>query len=137
MSAVKGTHYTLYEAGTLLDPGEWAGKVLVSYDKYEAAGLASGSTIHMGLLPAGARVLPISMIVNDALGTDTTLAVGDGTTADKFLSATSTAAAGQIPFDGIDALGEPLSEQVPIVVTVGGGAATGTIKVWVFYTLSG
>lgn len=140
MSDKKGVNYTLFDGGTLLDPGAWAGKILVAYDKFTANALSSGSTITVARVPASARILPISTVMFEALGTGVTLSVGDGTTANKFCSATAADSAGSFTFDAIAGLGDPLSDVTDIVLTTGGAATTGSdkiIKVWVFYTLSG
>jgi hypothetical protein len=136
MSAVKGTHYTLYDAGTLLDPGEWGGGILVSYDKYEASALTTGSTISMCVIPAGARILPESRLMTDDLGTGVTIAVGDGDDTDEYLTATSVAAASNTTFNVLDNLGEPITAAETMTLTTAGGNITGTIKLWVYYTLN-
>jgi hypothetical protein len=135
MSAVKGVNYTLFAAGTILDPGAWGSRVQLMYDEYEASGLTAASTITVGVLPAGARLLPQSMIMTDALGTARTLALGDGTTANKFMAATSVAAAGSVWLTAIDQLGVRLAASTNMVLTIAGGTGTGTIKSFIFYAL--
>lgn len=135
MAEFKGVNYTLFAAGTILDPGNWGSRVQMMYDTYEASSLGTGSTIKMGVLPAGARILPQSMVMTDALGTGVTLAVGDGTTATKFMAATSFASAGSVGFTAIDNLGVRLAADTNIVITTGGGAATGTIKLFLLYVI--
>jgi hypothetical protein len=85
-------------------------------------------------VPKGAKILG-GKLYFDALGVSTTLAVGDGTTADKYLSATDTSTAGSAEFDKIDNLFKALSATENITLTLAGGAATGTIKLMVMYVL--
>jgi len=135
MSAVKGVNYTLYAAGTILDPGAWGSRVQLMYDEYEAEGLTTASTITVGVLPAGARLLPNSIIMHDALGTSRTLALGDGTTANKFMAATAAASAGKLWLTAIDELGVRLAASTNLVLTIAGGTGTGTIKSFILYAL--
>jgi hypothetical protein len=135
MTVANGVNYTLYEAGTILDPGVWHGRVQVVYDTYEASAASAGSEFTVGVIPAGARILPISSVMTDAAGTAATIAVGDGTTADKFMAAANVSAAGNHNFDAIDELGEDLDAATTIVLTTAAQAFTGTIKVWVYYVM--
>lgn len=101
------------------------GKKRVRIAEYEAAAVASTKTIHMMTLPKGCYILNMRVFA-DALGSGVTLAVGDGTTADKYLSATAfnTAAKEQACTPGLPVA---LTADTDIVLTVGGAAATGTI----------
>jgi hypothetical protein len=135
MSTNYGVHRTIEKAGlNKLDPGEWGGRVKCAYDSFEADGVTAASTISMCFVPKGARIVAGSMF-HDALGTGVTLSVGDGTTADEYMAAASAASAGSLDFDAIDNLGEPLDDDKYMIVTVGAAAATGTIKMFVWYVL--
>lgn len=134
MATVYGVNKTKFDGGDVLDPGTWNARVKVSFDEYEASSLAAGSTIVMMPVPKGAKILG-GKLYFDALGASTTLAVGDGTTADKYLSATDTSTAGSAEFDKIDNLFKALSATENITLTLAGGAATGTIKLMVMYAL--
>jgi len=132
MATVYGVNKTKFDAGTVLDPGCWNARVKASWDTYEASSLADGSKIEMCVVPKGARILG-GWLVFDALGTSTTLAVGDGTTADKYLAATDTSSAGSATFFPVD--GDKLSDDVTMTLTLAGAAATGSIKLVVLYVI--
>lgn len=132
MSTNYGVHRTLEAAGTMLDPGEWGARVKVSYDYYEASAVTADSTISMCKVPKGARIIG-GTVMFDSLGTGVTLAVGDGDDADEYMTATSAASAGSADFGIIDNLGEALTADEYMILTVGTAAATGTIKMWVWY----
>ena len=91
MSDVKGDNIGTLDTRPLepLEASQWGGRVRCQMDVYEADGLEAGSTIEIARIPAGARVLPVSCIAADALGTDVTVSAGDGDTADKYLDATA------------------------------------------------
>lgn len=98
-------------------------------DTYEASGTASGSVLYFFKLPAGHAIVG-GGLWRDALGSSVTLKVGTTTTDDLLLAATASNTANlftalTIP---VDTLGVPVTTDTNIVVTVGGAAATGTIK---------
>lgn len=139
MASVKGTNMTLITGGgganDFVDVGAVGGRVRLAMDVYEAAALGIGSDIHIARLPKGARLLPQSCIVSDALGAGVTLEVGDGTDTDKFMAATVNNTANLQTFmkriDGSD----ELTDVTDIYITTGAGAATGTIRSFIFYTM--
>lgn len=138
MSDVKGDNISTLDTRPLepLESSQWGGRVRCQMDVYEADNLASGSTIEIARIPAGARILPISCIAADALGSGVTVAAGDSGTAAKYLAATAMNTAGLVTrFNKVDALGVKLSSQETIKLTTGGAAATGTLRSFVFYTL--
>ena len=100
-------------------------------DTFEASSTASGTTVYMARIPANHAIVS-GFLLRDALGSSVTLAVGDGTTADRFLAATAsnTANLNTALTIAVDDCGAPLSTtaDTDIVITVGGAAATGTIK---------
>lgn len=86
----------------LTQGGEMGNKVRRAYAKYTLLGTeAEACLIEMLKLPKGAIVLPISSIYTQDLGTDVNLTVGDGTTADKFLTATAGTTAARTNFTGM------------------------------------
>ena len=91
MASVKGTNFTNITADPIvkIDSGEWSGKMRVQYDTYEASSLASGSDISVARLPKGAKVYDI-VVHFDALGSSTTISVGDSGAAARYIAATST-----------------------------------------------
>jgi hypothetical protein len=100
---------------------------------YEASSTASGDVIEMCKVAAGVTVIDAFLVFDDLSGGTTTLAVGDGTTADRFIAAT-TASSGaasarmtKFPFT--------YTADDTIDVTIAGGtAATGTITLVVYMT---
>jgi hypothetical protein len=141
MSAVKGAIRTDYDdtPRSVRKPDQVGGVKRHIYDEYEAAALASGSTITVGVpLPIGARVSNVT-VMTDALGTSSTLAVGDAGDADRYLTAFSSASAGKMSMTGANGAIDGWFHQVTgdddadIVITTGGAAVTGTIKIDVEY----
>lgn len=115
-------------------------------ETYEAVAAANPSTIFMFVPPAGAKFRN-GRLFYDALGGSVTLSVGVGAAADgtvasaaKFLAATSVASAGSTLFLGaatdISLIGYEFDGQTAVTVTVGGAAATGTIKVAMDFLLA-
>lgn len=139
MSAVIGANRTKYNDPTTtntLARGLFGGKLRVAVDSYEASTLASGSTIQMGpTLAVGDKVIAVIMST-DALGTSTTISIGDAASATRYLAATSTQAAVNgawaIPADGMGYTVTGTSDTI-IVLTTGGGNESGTIKVTILY----
>ena len=127
---------------------ELAGRVRVAFAEYEAS--AEQSTIHMFSLPNGARILG-GRLAHDALGTSTTLSVGhnayvdsSGSTVaadvDEFKAAASSASAGAVNVANTIALGENSlvdadKDGLPVSVTMGGAAGTGTIQLTMMYVI--
>lgn len=103
------------------------GKVRTRVSKYEAAAIAADSLIEMDTLPVGARLLG-GFLVADALGASTTLALGDGTTANKYLAATSTASASRTALTPpIGTVENGYSAEEKFILTTAGAAITGTV----------
>ncbi len=141
MSSVKGAQKTLFDAGTILKPGLFDGRVKCLVDTYEAATLANPSTITMSnKLTKGAIVLAV-LLVHDALGGSVTLDVGDAESTVRYLSAVDVSSLGSTISDLADGVAYETDEtdtsnlDTQVLVTVGGsGTATGTIKLIVLYT---
>ena len=139
MASVKGTNFTNATADPVVntDSSEWSGKVRVQYDVYEASSLASGSDISVAKLPKGAKVYDV-VIHHGALGSGVTLAVGDSSDTDRYITATAAATDGKVVMseDGaIDGVAYEQTAETDILITTGGGTATGTIKCMVFYAV--
>ena len=139
MASVKGVNFTNITADPIVnaDSGEWSGKLRVQYDTYEASSLASGSDISVARLPKGAKVYDI-VVHFDALGSSSTVKVGDSGDDDRYIAATSTASAGQMSMSqegAIDGVGYEQTAETDILLTTGSAAITGTIKCAVFYTV--
>lgn len=129
---------------------ELGGRVRVAHGTYEASALASGDVIEMFILPDGARLLEGSL-AHDALGASTTLSVGYGAhtnaagTAVSASAAAYKAAAASTSAQKVDilatlALGsgsevDANNDGMPVTVTMGGAAGTGTIEVTIKYVV--
>jgi len=139
MASVKGVNITNIDATPVVkvSSDEAGGKLRVYYDSYEASSLASGSDITIARLPKGAKVYDV-VIHHDALGSGVTLAVGDSADADRYITATAAATAGKILMseDGaIDGVAYEQTAETDVLITTGGGTATGTIKCQVWFTI--
>lgn len=129
---------------------ELAGRVRVAHGTYEASALASGDVIEMFILPDGARILQGS-IAHDALGSSTTLSVGYGAhtnaagtavsaAAAAYKAAAASSSAGKADILATLALGsgtelDANEDGVPVTVTMGGAAGTGTIELTILYVV--
>lgn len=139
MASVKGANFTNITATPVVkaDSSEWHGNIRVQYDSYEASSLASGSDISVARLPKGAKVYDV-IVHFDALGASSTVSVGDADDADRFITATSTASAGQMSMSqegAIAGFGYEAPAETDILLTTGGATITGTIKVAVMYSV--
>ena len=139
MASVKGVNFTNITSTPVVNTAskEAYGKLRVTYDTYEASSLGSGSDISVARLPQGATVYDI-VIHHDALGSGVTLAVGDSADADRYITATAAATAGKVVMseDGaIDGFAYEQTAETDVLITTGGAAATGTIKVAVIYSV--
>jgi hypothetical protein len=139
MASVKGVNFTNITSTPVVNTAskEAYGKLRVTYDTYEASSLASGSDISVARLPKGATVYDV-VIHHDALGSGVTLAVGDSADADRYITATAAATAGKVIMseDGaIDGFAYEQTAETDVLITTGGGTATGTIKVAVIYSV--
>lgn len=141
MASVNGTNYAKSidpTASNIVDRGVLGGKVRVMFDSYEAASLASGSTIKVGKdLKAGTRILDV-WIIADALGSGVTLSAGDSDTAARYISATAANSANlRIDLDTIGGfnyeIGTNSGDETILITLAGTASGTGTIKVGVLY----
>ena len=133
-----------------IDTTELAGRVRVAHAEYEAASLASGDVIQMFNLQNGSRIIS-GRLAHDALGGSTTLSVGyaahsnaAGTAvsaaaaaykaAAASTSATAVNAANTIAL-GENSLVDADKDGLPVSVTMGGAAGTGTIQLTMMYVI--
>ena len=139
MATVSGVNYTK-QTNTPADmvlPRDSHGRVRVMYDTYEASSLASGSTIQLFKIPVDARVLDFK-IWNDALGSSSTLSLGDAGDIDRLHAATSSASASiMVPLVAkIDTMaGYTYTAETLISLTTAGASITGTIHVQLTYVV--
>ena len=147
-----GVNATLANASPPLKPKskDRHGRLRISYDEYEASALGSMSQIALGWVPQGGRFLGCRL-QHDALGAGTSLSVGDQFDCDRFLlvqvahqaaqwgdcgTALVIGAVNLTPALGDHGTGCGYEFQcdTDILVTLSGGAATGTIKLETYYT---
>lgn len=86
MANFNGTQDAIIASGLEPDVGFVGGRVRAFVENIVYASQASGSTLTMATLPAGAILLGFELITDTSTGS-ATLAVGDGTTANKFAAA--------------------------------------------------
>jgi hypothetical protein len=131
-----------------LNTNELAGRVRVAFAEYEAD--AEQSTITMFTIPNGARLLSAT-VSHDALGSSTTLSVGnaaytdaDGTAVALDVDAYKAAAASTAATSsdalvtmalGKNAVVDANEDGLPVTVTLAGDDCTGTIQLQMFYVL--
>ena len=129
---------------------EMGGRVRIAHGVYVASALASGDVIEMFNIPNGARLIEGSL-AHDALGASTTLSVGYAAHTDSSGSAVAAAAAAykaaaastaaqKVDILATLALGsgsvvDADKDGLPISVTMGGAAGTGTIEVTIKWVL--
>jgi len=141
MSEVNSVAAALVASGRFVNRNTFMQPVKAVFDEYEAAALASGSSITSFTPPKGARWAGLGQLAwDDMAGAAATVAVGIAGDTDKFLAATDVqSAADKADLDAgaeaIDALGYEFDGETPIILTTGGGnAITGTLK-WVMLFL--
>lgn len=129
---------------------ELGGRIRVAHGTYEASSLASGDVIEMFVLPDGARLLTGSL-AHGALNASTTLSVGYGAhtnaagtavsaAAAAYKAAASSASAAKNDILATLALGsgsevDANEDGMPVTVTMGGAAGTGTIELTIMYVV--
>src|SRR3990167_6703043 len=135
MANVNGTNYAKSigsgsgSSVDIVDPGVLGGKVRVLIDTYEAASLASGSSILVGkILQAGARIIDI-LLGFDALGASSTLAVGDQASSARYLDAADSSSAGIrsiVEEDNVNGMNYKVTGTTDNVIRIAMGGAAGT-----------
>ena len=135
------THLGPWGTGTVKDTtGTTAGTIrnvgltVLSQATPLAAGAAATT---VAVLPAGAQILNIYVNTTTLFNAATTLTIGDGTTANKYLTSTTITSAGLISTAGgnlvnteIDNIG---TSDVLVTATLGGSAVTGNATITVVY----
>lgn len=129
---------------------EMSGRIRVAHGTYEASSLASGDVIEMFIMPDGARLLEGSL-AHDAMGSGTTLSVGYAAhtnaagasvnaAAAAYKAAAASTSAQKVNILATLALGsgtelDANEDGVPVTVTMGGAAGTGTVELTIKYVL--
>ena len=99
---------------------------------------AAAGTTTVAVLPAGSQILDIYVNTTTVFSAATTLTVGDGTTANKFVTSTTitsvgyidTLAASKLDTTAVNNIG---SSDVLLVATTAGSATTGAATITVVY----
>jgi len=141
MSEVLGVQATKIAAGGIANQcaeGVQDARLKCIVDSYEASALATNSTITMGgTLPAGARIQEVKLTA-DALTAGVFATVGDSDDADRYITVTALTSISVTRINAVDGadyvIGTASGDNQVIVTTSGGTAATGTIKLAIFYT---
>lgn len=109
----------------IYNPPSDIGKEWTFYFNYVCASFASADTLDLVTLPKGARILA-GVLVQDGLGSSTTLVIGITGTTNKYLTSTSTASAAKTTFADTIAqnIGDVLTADTTIFATLGGANAT-------------
>lgn len=131
-------------AGTVKDTtGTTAGSIRnvgnVVLSQTTAVPAAAGTTT-VAVLPAGSQILDIQVNTTTVFNAATTLTVGDGTTANKFVTSTTITSVGLIstalaasPTIVTTEINNIGTSDVAIVATTAGSAATGAATITVIY----
>lgn len=141
MATVNGVNYAKAvdpSPGNIANPGVLGGKVRCITDTYTFAGEVAGTIVNIGqALPKGAIVVGIE-IANAALGAGVTLVLGDAADDARYSPAVivCTAAGHSVamPVGGMNYAITGTNDTV-IKLKTGVGAATGMVKVNVFYAV--
>lgn len=139
MATVKGTNRTKYDNSigeNIVLPGQDGSNMKVQVDDFTFAGEAAGTVLQVGnTLPAGARIHKIT-INSAALGSGVTLDVGDSHLATRYDTAIACTSAAQTIADNIGGKNYKIGTNTgdnQVLLTTGGGAATGQVKVLIEY----
>jgi len=106
-----------------IDLGDQGGRVRHSYDEVATTtAMTTADTLELGLLPVGARVVGLQ-VGWVAHGSGRTIKIGDAVDDDRYLAATSVAAAGASTSLAAAGVGWRNTSGAPVAIlaTVGGG----------------
>jgi hypothetical protein len=112
MATVKGALKTVADSGTAdhTNPSGSRAVLKVMHDTYEASALASGSLIEIGTkLPLNAYVYE-TILAYDALGSSTSIKLGDAEDDDRYISNTATTSAGVTRTNKIEGVAYKIDE---------------------------
>ena len=109
----------------LANGGDSGGRQRVYYDEYVTAGSeVIGDRILIGKLRAGQRFVG-GVLAFGAMGSSRTFKLGDADDDDRFLAATSVAAAGHVDVAALAGFGLKTAKDADLFLTVGGGTLPG------------
>ena len=135
------THLGPWGTGTVKDTtGTTAGTVrnvgLMVLSQATAVPAAAGATV-VAVLPAGSQIINIYVNTTTLFNAATTLTIGDGTTANAYLTSTTITSAGLISTAGGNLVGTAInnigSSDVLVTATTAGSATTGAATITVIY----
>lgn len=135
------THLGPWGTGTVKDTtGTTAGTIrnvglsVLSQATPLAAGAAATT---VAVLPAGSQILNIYINTTTIFNAATTLTIGDGTTANKYLTSTTITSVGLISADAGNLVNTEINNigtsDVLVTATLGGSAVTGNVTITVVY----
>jgi len=142
VSILKTDNYDVYvdnvpATDSAIYAGQWGGKVRVQIGGVDVSEIEAGSTIFIAKIPEKSTLLWGKIFI-EANGANVTMAVGDGTTADKYLAAANASAAGILAFPLlIGTANLRVTVDTDIVITTAGAtiAASKAIKTQIAYLL--
>ena len=135
------THLGPWGTGTVKDttgttPGTVRNVGLMVLSQATAIPAAAGATV-VATLPAGSQIINIYVNTTTLFNAATTLTIGDGTTANAYLTSTTITSAGLISTAGGNLVGTAInnigSSDVLVTATTAGSATTGAATITVIY----
>lgn len=146
MATFKGVYKTVADAATQThtNPSGIDGAIVrATTDTYEASTLVTGSLVQIGTkLPLNAYVHEV-IVGYDALGSSTSISVGDAASNNRYVTNTATTSAGVTRLNSVDGMGyvtasadtvdDGNTDRQLLFKAVDSGSMTNTIKVTVFW----
>jgi hypothetical protein len=135
------SHLGVWRTGTVKDttgttPGTVANMGLMTLSQAADLPAAAGATV-VAVLPAGSQIINIYVNTTTLFNSATTLTIGDGTTANKYLTSTTITSAGLISTAGGNLVNTEINNigasDVLVTATTSGSAVTGAATVTVVY----
>ena len=135
------SHLGVWRTGTVKDttgttPGTVSNMGLMVLSQSTAIPAAAGATV-VAVLPAGSQILNIYVNTTTVFSAATTLTIGDGTTANKYLTSTTITSVGLISTETGNLVGTEINNigtsDVLVTATTSGSAVTGAATVTVVY----
>lgn len=132
MATLNSTQYQALEDKNLLNPAVYGGNLQHKYAEIELSAASIADIFKMVKVKEGEVVNQIE-IHHDALGAGVTLDVGDVASTTRYVTAQAAATAGIIQIQNIAGFGYQYTSDDDLQIVLGGGAATGTIKLILSY----
>ena len=120
-----------YTTGTTAGSVDNTGVAVLSQSTALAAGAAATT---VAVLPAGAQILFINIDTTTLFNAATTVTIGDGTTANKYVTSTTITSAGRATTAGVYSEWTNIgTSDILVTATLGGSAVTGNATITVVY----